>query len=162
MKIDKESWIAPGAVVLGDVNIEKDCSVWYNAVIRGDKGRITIKEGSNIQDNAVVHVGPGIDVNIGVNVSVGHSAIVHGCTIGDNTIVGMGAIVMNNAIVGKNCIIGAGSLVTQGKVIPDGSIVVGNPGKVVKQMTPENIKANLLNARSYIEETKEMLASEIG
>lgn len=153
--IDATSFIADGAVVLGEVTLAKDSSVWYNATVRGDRGSITIGEGSNIQDNAVLHVDKDYNIHIGNFVTVGHSAIVHGADVGDNTVIGMGAIVLNGAKIGKNCMIGAATLITQNKVIPDNSLVIGNPGRIVRQVTEEEIIANLNNARIYIEEAKE-------
>ncbi len=159
----KESvWIAPGAVVLGDVYLGEDVGIWYNAVVRGDRGRISIGSRSNIQDNCVVHTDLGYTVEIGENVTVGHGAIAHGCTIGDNTLVGMGAILMNGCKIGRNCIIGAGAIVTGGKVIPDGSLVIGNPGKIVRQVTEEEIEGNLRNARVYVEEARGILKGASG
>ena len=113
MQIHDTVFIAPGAVVLGDVTIGKNSGIWYNAVVRGDRDSIVIGKESNIQDNAVVHLGSGYPVEIGDHVTIGHGAIVHGCKIGDNTMIGMGAILMNGCKIGKNCIIGAGALVTQ-------------------------------------------------
>lgn len=151
----KESiFIAPGAVVLGDVYLNEDVGIWYNATVRGDRASITVGRGSNIQDNCVVHVEAGYPVEIGENVTIGHGAIVHGCTIGDNTLVGMGAILMNGCRIGKGCIIGAGAIVTGGKEIPDHSLVVGNPGKIIRQATDAEIEKNLQNARFYVEEAK--------
>ena len=147
-------FIAPGAVVLGDVHLGEDVGIWYHATVRGDRSSITVGKGSNIQDNCVVHVEAEHPVVIGENVTIGHSAIVHGCTIGDNTLVGMGAILMNGSRIGRNCIIGAGAIVTEGKEIPDNSLVIGCPGKVLRQITEEEIKHNLENARLYMEEAK--------
>lgn len=155
LKIDPTAFIADGAIVLGDVVLAKNSSVWYHATVRADRGSIQIGEGSNIQDNAVLHTDKGYSVRIGSHVSVGHSAIVHGAEVGDNTIVGMGAIVLNGAKIGSNCIIGAGSLVTQNKIIPDNSLVIGSPAKVLRQVTEEEIKANMENAIVYMEEAAE-------
>ena len=147
-------FIAPGAVVLGDVHLGEDVGIWYHATVRGDRSSITVGKGSNIQDNCVVHVEAEHPVVIGENVTIGHSAIVHGCTIGNNTLVGMGAILMNGCRIGKNCIIGAGAIVTEGKEIPDNSLVIGCPGKVLRQVTEEEIQKSLENARLYVEEAK--------
>lgn len=147
-------FIAPGAVVLGDVHLEENVSIWYNASVRGDREPICIGRGSNIQDNCVVHVDAGFPVTIGENVTVGHGAIIHGCTIGDNSLVGMGAILMNGCRIGKNCIVAAGALVTQGVEIPDNCLVMGNPGKVKRIVTEEEIQNNLKNAKIYIEEAR--------
>ena len=150
--IPSSAFIAEGAVVKGDVTLGENCSVWYHATVRADRATITIGDNTNIQDNCVVHVDAGASVHIGKGVTVGHSAIVHGCTVGDNTLVGMGAILLNDCVIGKNCIIGAGTLVTQNTRIPDGSLVLGNPGKVKRTLTPEEIEANRRNALHYVEE----------
>ncbi len=152
--IGKDVFIAPGAKVIGDVTLRDGVGVWYHSTIRGDDAAISIGKNSNIQDNAVLHVDTGIPLEIGEGTSVGHGAILHGCTIGDNTLIGMGAIVLNGAHIGNNCIIGAGSLVTQNKDIPDGSLVMGSPGKVVRQVTKEEIEANQKNAEKYLEDAK--------
>ena len=121
-KIDETAFVAEGARIIGDVSLKKDSSVWFNAVLRGDEEQIIIGEGSNIQDNCVVHCGPNCPTIVGKGVTVGHLALLHGCRIGDNTLIGMGSIVMNGAVIGNNCIIGAGSLITFGTVIPDNSM----------------------------------------
>lgn len=155
ISIDKTVFIADGARVLGDVEIGKNSSVWFNAVIRGDSNKIRIGNRSNIQDNAVIHTSKDFGVVIGDNVTVGHGAIVHGCTIGNNVMIGMGAIVLNGAIIEENCIIGAGALVTQGKVIPAGSLVFGNPAKIVRSLTDQEIRSITDNAASYVEEAEQ-------
>ena len=146
---------AQGSILAGQIRFGKNCSVWYNAVIRADKAAIEIGDNVNIQDNCVVHVDEGHAVCIGNNVTVGHSAIVHGCSIGENSLVGMGAIIMNDAVIGKNCIIGAGSLVTKGVVIPDNSLAFGRPAKIVRQVTEEEIESNRYDAQFYIREAEE-------
>lgn len=155
--IDPEAFIAEGAVVRGDVRIERNASIWYNAVLRGDVDSIAVGEGSNIQDGCVVHVDRGCPVRIGRNVTVGHGAIVHGCTIGDGTLIGMGAIILNGAVIGEGCIVGAGALVTQGKHIPAGALVVGSPARTVRAVTPEEREHNLANAQLYVEEARAQL-----
>ena len=150
--IDSSVFVAKGAVVIGDVTIAKDCSIWYNATIRSTEDPITIGEGSNVQDNAVIHVSPNFPTTIGSYVTIGHGAIVHGCTIDDNALIGMGAIILNGAKIGKNCIIAAGALIPQNKVIPDNSLVMGSPGKVIRQVTEEEIRKNTQNAEEYIKE----------
>ena len=147
-------FIAPGAVVLGDVYLEENVGIWYNATVRGDREPIRIGKGSNIQDNCVVHVDKGYPVTIGENVTVGHGAIIHGCSIGDNSLIGMGAILMNGCRIGKNCIVAAGALVTQGFEIPDGSLVMGNPAKIKRSVTEEEIEHSLQNAQLYIKEAR--------
>ena len=156
--IDKSVFIADGAKVIGDVEIGKNSSVWFNAVIRADSDKVKIGESSNVQDNAVIHTSEGFGVSIGNNVTIGHGAIVHGCTIKDNVMIGMGAIVLNGAIIEENCIIGAGTLVTQGKVIPARSLVFGNPMKIVRQLTEQEIQSITDNATSYVNEAKEYKA----
>ena len=155
--IDPEAFIAEGAVIRGDVRIERDASIWYNAVLRGDVDSIAVGEGSNIQDGCVVHVDRGCPVRIGRNVTVGHGAIVHGCTIGDGSLIGMGAIILNGAVIGEGCIVGAGALVTQGKHIPAGTLVVGSPARTVRAVTPEEREHNLANAQLYVEEARAQL-----
>ena len=150
--IDPSVFVAKGAVVLGDVSIEKDCSIWYNATVRSTESSIEIGEGTNVQDNAVIHVGYTHPTRIGSYVTIGHGAIVHGCTIDDNVLVGMGAIILHGAKIGKNCIIAAGALIPQNKEIPDNSLVMGSPGKIVRQVTPEEIAQNRKNAEHYIKE----------
>lgn len=159
-QVHETAFIAPGAVVLGDVTLGEDVGIWYNATVRGDRGSVVIGRGSNIQDNAVVHLDRGHSVVIGENVTVGHGAIVHGCTIGDNSLVGMGAIIMNGAHIGKNCIVGAGALVTQGMQIPDNSLVLGSPAKIKRSVTDEELAGNLRNAQVYVEEAREQRLQE--
>ena len=151
VKTGEHVFIAPGAQVLGDVTIGNQSSVWFNAVIRGDYDKVTIGERSNIQDCAVVHVDENIPTIIGNDVTVGHSAIVHGAVIGDNTLIGMHATVLNNVKIGKYCIIGANALVTEGTEIPDYSLVLGSPGKVMRQLNKQQIKAVEENARTYVD-----------
>ena len=134
-------FVAPNATVLGDVVLGPGSSVWYGAVLRGDDGTLTLGENTNVQDNAVLHCDPGGAVTLGKNVTVGHCALVHGCTVGDGSLIGMHATLLNHCVVGKNCIIGAGALVPEGKIIPDDSLVVGVPGKIIKQVSPEQAAA---------------------
>ncbi|KLK88027.1 acetyltransferase [Methanoculleus sediminis] len=143
-------FIAENATVIGDVSLGDDVGVWFGAVVRGDRDTITVGAGSNIQDNAVVHTTPGFPVTIGTEVSVGHGAILHGCTIRDRVLVGMGAIVLNGAVVGEGSIIGAGAVVTEGKEIPSNSLVLGVPGKVIRETTPEQQESILHNAHEYV------------
>ena len=154
-RIDPGAFVAPGAAVYGDVTVEKDAGIWFNAVVRGERDSVTIGEGSNVQDNCVVHVDAGFGVHIGRYVSIGHGAVIHGCSIGDNTLVGMGAVILNGARIGKNCIVGAEALVTQNTVIEDNSLAVGSPAKVKRRVTPGEAEANRENALSYVREAKE-------
>ena len=154
MKIHESAYIADGAVVMGNVSVGEESSIWFHSTIRADREAIVIGNRSNIQDNAVVHVDENFPVHIGNNVTIGHSAVVHGCSIEDNTLVGMGAIILNGAKIGKNCVIGAGALITQNMIIPDNSLVVGCPGKVMRQITEEEGRANLHNAAEYVKESR--------
>ena len=144
-----ENWVAPNATIIGDVTLEKNSSVWFNAVIRGDNETNHVGEGSNVQDGSVLHTDPGCPLRIGKDVTIGHIVMLHGCTIGDNSLIGIGAVILNNAIIGKNCIIGAKALITENKEIPDNSLVVGAPGRVVRKLTDEEIGKITENAKHY-------------
>ena len=160
MKKGKDVYVAPNATLIGRVNLGDESSVWFGAVLRGDNDDINVGARSNIQDGCIVHVDPGVPVNIGEDVVVGHSAIVHGATVGDNSLIGMRATLLNHVKVGKYCIIGAHSLLTEGTEIPDFSVVMGVPGKVVKQLTPEQAEKIKKNAASYVALGKRYLAEE--
>ncbi len=147
-------WIAPTAAVIGKVKLAKKASIWWHAVLRGDNEPITIGEGTNVQDGAIIHTDPGFPVVIGELVTVGHMAVVHGCTIGDGALIGINAVVLNGAKVGKNCLIGAKALVTEGMEIPDNSLAVGAPAKVIREVTPENIQRMQLGAKVYIDRAR--------
>lgn len=153
--ISPKAMLAQDAVVCGDVTIGADSSLWFHAVLRAESAAIRVGEGSNIQDNCVVHVDPGYDVDIGPHVTVGHGAILHGCSIGEGTLIGMGSTVLNGAKIGKNCLIGAGSLVTQNAVIPDGHLAFGRPAKVVRPLPQGEKEQNLRSAQDYVEEARE-------
>ena len=142
--------MADSAVAAGAVTLEQDVSLWHGAVLRGDNASITVGEGSNIQDNATVHVSPGFPTRIGRFVSVGHGAIVHGCTVEDRCIIGMGAILLNGCVIGEDCLVAAGALVPQGRVIPPRSLVIGSPAKVVRSLSQEELEHNLASAREYM------------
>lgn len=142
-------WIAPDANLIGDVKIESGVSVWFGATLRGDTEPLSVGDGSNIQENTVVHADPGFPVSIGSNCTIGHKAMIHGCTIGDGTLVGMGATILNGAKIGRGCLIGAGALITEGKTIPDGSLVMGMPGKIVRDLDEEGMARNLASAEGY-------------
>ena len=149
-----DNWVAPNANVIGDVTLEKNTSIWFNTTLRGDIENIYVGEGSNVQDGSVLHTDPGYPLKIGKNVTVGHLAMLHGCTIGDNSLIGIGAVILNNAKIGNNCVIGAKSLITENKEIPDNSLVVGSPGKVIRKVTDEEVKAIKENAIRYQENWK--------
>ena len=142
----EHAYIAPNATVTGDVSLGKDVSIWYGAVLRGDSGAITIGDGSNVQDNCVIHE----KTTLGTGCTVGHGAILHGCTIGNHCLVGMGAIVLDGAVLEDNCMVGAGGLVTGKTVAPAGSLLLGNPAKVVKQLTPAQFGYIRQDAESYV------------
>src|ERR1700674_5609242 len=144
-------FVAPNAAVIGSVVMERNASVWWNVTIRADNDLITLGENVNVQDGSVVHTDGGIQVILEKNVSVGHLVMLHGCTIRENSLIGIGAIILNKAVIGKNCLIEAGALVPEGKTIPDGSLVLGVPGKVVRQLTPEEIATNTWIAEHYVE-----------
>lgn len=148
--MQKNNWIAPGAHVIGDVLMGENVGIWYNAVVRGDANTIVIGDNTNIQDNTTVHTDADYPVNIGKGVTIGHNAVIHGCTIGDNTVIGMGSIVLSGAVIGCNCIIGAGALVTGKMRIPDNSLAFGNPAKVVRTVSDDEITSNRENALHYV------------
>ena len=152
-KNSEDVLICDGACVVGDVTLEKGVSVWYNAVIRGDKGPVRIGADTNVQDCAVIHN----RTTVGKGCTLGHSAIVHGCTIGDNVLIGMGAIVLDGAKIGDNCLVGAGSLVTGKMDAPAGSMILGSPAKVVRPLTQEEMAALKEDAIHYIRLAKESL-----
>jgi carbonic anhydrase/acetyltransferase-like protein (isoleucine patch superfamily) len=149
--VDPEAWIAPGVVLVGNATIAARASVWYGTVLRADMDSITLGARSNIQDGCVVHTDFGFPTVVGEGVSVGHRAVLHGCTIGDNVLVGMGAIVLNGARVGEGSLIAAGAVVLEGAEIPPGSLVAGVPGKVRRELTPEERDRVRVNAEHYLD-----------
>jgi carbonic anhydrase/acetyltransferase-like protein (isoleucine patch superfamily) len=154
IKNEGENWVAPNASIIGDVTLKKNISIWFNATLRGDVENICVGEGSNIQDGSVLHTDPGYPLTIGKDVTIGHLVMLHGCIIGDNSLIGIGAVILNNAKIGKNCIIGANALITENKEIPDNSLVLGSPGKIIRQVTDKEIKAITENALHYQENWK--------
>lgn len=150
----KHVFLAEGARVVGDVTFGEDCSVWYNAVLRGDEAPITIGPRTNIQDNCVLHVDTDRPLQIGSGVTVGHGAILHGCTIGDGSLVGMGAIILNGATLGRNVLVAAGSLIPQYMEVPDGVLVLGSPAKVKRPLTPEELTGLSRSAEHYVNLSK--------
>lgn len=145
-----EYWIAPNAAVMGRVILKKNASVWFGATIRGDNDPIIIGENSNVQDGSVLHTDTGSPLTIGANVTVGHMVMLHGCSIGDNSLVGIGSIILNGAKIGKNCLIGANVLITEGKEIPDNSLVMGAPGKVVREVSEGQARMLAGGAMHYV------------
>ncbi len=146
----EDYWIAPNAAVIGKVKLEKNASVWWSAVLRGDNELITIGENSNVQDGCVLHTDPGFPLTIGANVTIGHLVMLHGCAIGDGSLVGIGSVILNGAKIGRNCLIGAKTLIGEGKEIPDNSVVLGAPGKVVKQVTPDQAERTARGTAKYV------------
>jgi carbonic anhydrase/acetyltransferase-like protein (isoleucine patch superfamily) len=147
--IDAGAFVAAGARVVGAVTLHEGASVWYNAVLRADSETITVGAGSNIQDNASVHVDAGHPVRIGRDVSVGHNAVVHGCTIGDGSLIGMGSVVLSGAEIGEGCLVAAGAVVLEGTVVPAGSLVAGVPGRVRRALSDDERAGLRRNAGTY-------------
>jgi carbonic anhydrase/acetyltransferase-like protein (isoleucine patch superfamily) len=150
-QIDPDCWIAPNATVIGQVHLAKNVSIWWNCTLRGDTDKLSVGENSNIQDGSVLHTDPGLHLAVGRDVTVGHRVILHGCTIGDGSLIGMGATLLNRSVIGKNCLIGANTLIPEGKVIPDRSLVVGAPGRIVRQLTDEEVAGLIEGSRRYVE-----------
>ena len=147
-------YIAPGAVVIGSVILEPNVSIWFNCVVRADNDTITLGEGSQVQDGSVLHADPGAPILLEKNVSIGHMAMVHGCTIGEGSLIGIGAILLNHCKIGKHCLVGAGTLIPEGKEFPDGKLILGSPGKVVRDLTPEEIARIERTAFNYQQRAK--------
>jgi carbonic anhydrase/acetyltransferase-like protein (isoleucine patch superfamily) len=148
-EIAEDSWVAPDANVIGRVVLEPGASVWFGATLRGDNEEIRIGAGTNVQENTVMHTDMGFPLIIGAGCTIGHKAMLHGCTIGENSLIGMGATVLNGARIGRNCLIGANALITEGKEIPDGSLVMGSPGKVVRELDARAIEMLEASALHY-------------
>jgi carbonic anhydrase/acetyltransferase-like protein (isoleucine patch superfamily) len=146
-----DAWVAPNATVIGDVRLGDNVSIWWNAVLRGDNDTISIGANSNIQDGSVLHADEGVPLTLGANVTVGHMVMLHGCTIGEQSLIGIKSVILNKAVIGRHCIIGANSLIPEGKVIPERSLVMGSPGKVVRQLSDEEVARLLLAAQGYVE-----------
>ncbi len=159
--IGSNVWIAPNATVIGDVILGNNSSIWWNAVLRGDTDQLRVGENSNIQDGSVLHTDAGIKLTVGKNVTVGHLVMLHGCTIGDGSLIGIKSVVLNNAVIGEHSLIGANSLVPEGKVIPPRSLVMGSPGKVIRELSDAEVARifrisdmYVANAARYREELK--------
>ena len=149
--IHPQTWIAPNASVIGQVHLEKNVSIWWNCTLRGDVDLLRVGENTNVQDGSVLHTDPGLQVAIGRNVTIGHCAIIHGCAVGDGCLIGMGATLLNRSVIGRQCLIGANTLIPEGKVIPDRSLVVGAPGRIVRQLTEEEVNTIAHGVRHYVE-----------
>ena len=152
-------YIAPGAIVVGSVILEHNVSIWFNCVVRADNDLITLGEGSQIQDGSVLHSDPGAPVFFEKNVSVGHRAMIHGCTVGEGSLIGMGAILLNHCKIGRRCLVGAGTLIPQGKEFPDGKLILGSPGRVVRDLTPLEIERIGRTALNYQNRARRYKAS---
>ena len=153
--IQADDWfVADNATVIGSVVLKQNASIWFNAVVRGDNDVITIGAESNIQDGSVLHTDAGIPLTIGKGVTVGHKVMLHGCEIGDYSLIGINAVILNGARIGKNCLIGANTLIPEGKVIPDGSLVMGAPGKVVRELTEQQISMLHWSSAHYVQNFK--------
>ncbi|MFG6516806.1 gamma carbonic anhydrase family protein [Sulfitobacter sp. 1A13496] len=150
-EVSPDAWVAPDAKVIGKVTLGPEASVWFGSTLRGDNEMITVGRGSNVQENCVFHTDMGYPLTVGEDCTIGHKVMLHGCTIGDNSLIGMGATVLNGAKIGKNCLIGAGALITENKVIPDGSLVMGVPGKVVRELDAQAIQQLTASAKHYAE-----------
>jgi carbonic anhydrase/acetyltransferase-like protein (isoleucine patch superfamily) len=153
-KLDPKCWVASNAIIIGKVELKKDSNIWFNAVLRGDIEKIIIGENSNVQDGSIIHTDPGCPTTVGKGVTLGHMVMLHGCEIEDNCLIGIGATILNKAKIGKNSIIGAHTLITENKIIPERSLVLGSPGKIIRQVTDEEIEDIKENARHYVENFK--------
>jgi carbonic anhydrase/acetyltransferase-like protein (isoleucine patch superfamily) len=149
-QIHSESWVAPNATVIGDVRLGKNASIWWNVTARGDNDPISIGENTNIQDGSVLHTDEGAPLNIGRNVTVGHMVMLHGCTVGDGSLIGIGSVILNRAVIGKNSIVGANTLIPEGKTYPDRSLIIGSPGKVVRELNDEEVARLASSAAGYV------------
>lgn len=152
--IDASAWIAANATVIGDVRLAENASIWWNAVLRGDNDPIVVGAGTNIQDGSVLHTDAGVPLTLGRDITVGHLAMLHGCTVGDGSLIGIKSVVLNSAVIGKHCLIGANTLIPEGKAIPDRSLVMGSPGKVVRELTDEEVARLIAAAKHYVENAR--------
>ena len=157
VKKGTDVFIAPNAYVLGNVTLGNRVSIWYGATLRADFDKIVIGDDSNVQEGVIMHVDHGTPLTVGKSVTVGHGAVLHGCTVGDNSLIGIKAVVLNGAVIGKGCVIGANALIKENDVIPDFSLVVGSPGKVIRQLGEETMSMLQLSAQVYAEEASKYL-----
>ena len=149
LKREGKNWIAPNATIIGDIVIKNEASIWFNAVLRGDIEKIIIGEGSNVQDGSVLHTDPGCPLTVGSDVTIGHIVMLHGCEIGNNSLIGIGSSILNKAKIGSNCIVGANTLITENKIIPNNSLVIGSPGKIIRELKQKEIEQIKENAEEY-------------
>ncbi len=153
-QIDPTAFVAAGVIIVGDVTLAAEASVWFNSTLRGDTTPIVVGAGSNIQEGCILHADPGYPCILGQGVTVGHGAIVHGAIVADNALIGIRAILLNGVVVGENCLVGAGALLTPGKVFPANSLILGSPAKVIRSLTAEEIAANRRTSETYRARTK--------
>jgi carbonic anhydrase/acetyltransferase-like protein (isoleucine patch superfamily) len=158
-ELGNKAWVADSAQVVGNVVLASEVSVWFNAVLRGDNEPIVVGARTNIQDGTVLHTDEGVPLTIGEDVSVGHMAMLHGCTVGDGSLIGMHATILNRAVIGKHCLIGAKTLIPEGKVIPDRSLVVGTPGRIIRELSDEEVERLKAGAAHYVENAERFRAS---
>ena len=156
-KYNGSNFIAPNAAVIGNVELKKNASVWFDVVIRGDNDPINVGENSNIQDGSVLHTDLGAPLSIGSNVTVGHKVMLHGCTIRDNSLIGINSTILNHAVIGKNSMVGANSLITEGKEFPENSLIMGSPAKVVRKLSDKEVMMIKLSANHYVENAKRFM-----
>ena len=152
---EDQYWIAETAVLIGRVRLQKDASVWFGAVLRGDNEWIEVGDRSQIQDNATLHTDPGFPLTVGANCVIGHNVILHGCAVGDETLIGMGAIMLNGSKVGRNCLVGAGAMITEGKEFPDNSLIVGVPARAIRTLDEEAAEMIRGGADIYVRRSKQ-------
>jgi carbonic anhydrase/acetyltransferase-like protein (isoleucine patch superfamily) len=153
-EVADDVWIADTACVIGSVKLSAGSSVWYGCTLRGDNDEIIVGEGSNVQENSVLHTDPGLKLRIGRDCTIGHQVMLHGCTVGDNVLVGIQSVILNRAVIGRNTMVGAGSLVPEGKTFPDGVLLLGSPAKVVRELKPQEIQMITLSAQHYVQNAK--------
>ena len=157
-QIHPSAFVGQGVVIVGDVTLEAESSVWFNATLRGDTTPIHIGVRTNVQEGCILHADPGFPTVIGAGVTVGHGAVIHGAKVGDNSLIGIRAVLLNGATVGENCLVGANSLLTQGKVYPPGTLIMGTPAKVIRPLTQKEIAANRATANRYVERSRAFMA----
>ena len=153
-QIDATAWVAETAMIIGDVRLAANASIWFNAVLRGDNDPIVIGANSNVQDGSVLHTDAGVPLTVGTDVTVGHKVMLHGCTIGDGSLIGIGAIVLNRAVIGRQSLVGANTLIPEGKVFPERVLIVGSPGKVVRELTDEEVARLAQSAAHYVDNAR--------
>ncbi len=153
-QLDREVWVAPNATVIGDVHLGERASVWFNAVLRGDNEPICIGAETNLQDGAILHTDAGIPMSIGARVTVGHKVVLHGCNVGDGCLIGIGSILLNRCRIGAHCLVGANTLIPEGKVFPDRVLILGSPGKVVRELSDEEVARLEKSAAHYVQNAR--------